>query len=513
MKRPHTRKRHGRVLLLLLLLLSTLSAEMSRPGWAVFNGDTASLRGTQTLPGVNTTDAADASATSKIILQTFQRSVYGNGHQSELLRLDFMDDDAKAAITFRQRYASNLGAGATEAGGGSRAWLQAHEYLSQLDPDGNAVAHNIKTFTKANVRLYTDGTAPNTIDITAHGYTTGSPVIFYAYNNVGKNGYIGGLEYLVKYYVRAVSADRVSLHPTATDATNNTNIIPFTSTPTAENPTFYLDNWNIHLHSSWEVSSSDGVIDTRISVPYGMDWTPVKLTQGDFILGGGDVWITGVNANRNLFLGRNYQAPYWVIRADSTTANPGSSAGADLRINRYDGNNQPTSFLTGNRSTGQMSIGTSPQAPTSIAADVHIRDATLGTEVFRLETIATNDDPRESVFQGRLATTDATQATLLTINTTSDTANLVVAYVTARRTGGTSGSAGDSAGYSMTALVKNVGGTATVVGSPSIVALEDQAGWDATVDASAGALRVRVTGAANNNVTWHATVRVFPLSS
>ena len=48
------------------------------------------------------------------------------------------------------------------------------------------------------------------------------------------------------------------------------------------------------------------------------------------------------------------------------------------------------------------------------SARVHISEPTLGNEVFRIESVATNDDPSERVFQNRVATTDATVTTLHT---------------------------------------------------------------------------------------------------
>ena len=66
----------------------------------------------------------------------------------------------------------------------------------------------------------------------------------------------------------------------------------------------------------------------------------------------------------------------------------------------------------------------------------------------------------------------------------------------------------------MVATVKNVAGTATLIGA--VIALdteEDQVLWDATIDVTGATARLRVTGAANNNVTWHMTARVYQVSS
>lgn len=158
---------------------------------------------------------------------------------------------------------------------------------------------------------------------------------------------------------------------------------------------------------------------------------------------------------------------------------------------------------------GMLGIG---QA--GISARLHVTEATLGNEVFRIESTATNDDPADKIFQNRVATTDATQTTLHTIAIPASTTVKITAYVRARRTAGSAGTAEDAAGYVVVGTYKNVAGTATLVGAVNVLyTAEDQAGWDATLDVNAGNARVRVTGATNNTVTWHCTVKVEPVGS
>lgn len=177
---------------------------------------------------------------------------------------------------------------------------------------------------------------------------------------------------------------------------------------------------------------------------------------------------------------------------------------------------RPFALKTGSN-TNQLRLATNGDVGLStgtIAAKLHVLQGTLGSEVLRLESTATNDDPRESVYQARAATTNATATTLWSMAVPATTTILLQAYVTARRTGGTSGTAEDGGGWVLGAIVKNVAGTATqVTGSPlSTSSAADQA-WVAAFDVSGGDVRLRVTGAANNNVTWHATVRIYPVSS
>ena len=144
---------------------------------------------------------------------------------------------------------------------------------------------------------------------------------------------------------------------------------------------------------------------------------------------------------------------------------------------------------------------TAPQAKLEVVGDVA---STTNVAFFR--TVQTNDDPNSVLTQARVATTDATVTTLLTIATASNTTYLVRAFVAARRTGGASGTASDSAGYTFVGTFKNASGTLTQVGTTTAVhTAEDQAAWNATFDVSGTDIRIRVTGAANNDITWHAS--------
>lgn len=139
---------------------------------------------------------------------------------------------------------------------------------------------------------------------------------------------------------------------------------------------------------------------------------------------------------------------------------------------------------------------------------------TLGSTVSSLTTVATNDDPTENTSQGRATTTDATVTTLQTITIPASTTVNIVTRVVARRTGGAAGVAEDGAAYERVATVKNVAGTATLIGAVATpYTMEDQAGWDCTIDVTGATARVRVTGAINNNVTWHATTKTYAVSS
>ena len=156
----------------------------------------------------------------------------------------------------------------------------------------------------------------------------------------------------------------------------------------------------------------------------------------------------------------------------------------------------------------RLGIGTaSPQS------SLHIQQATLGNEVQRLSSTATNDDPTESVYQNRVATTDATVTTLHTFTIPSSTTYTIKAEVTARRTGGSSGTAEDGAHYTLKGTYKNVAGTATLIGTVFSEEAESQAAWDCTLTISSGTVLLQVTGATNNNISWNCTARTYSLTS
>ena len=171
--------------------------------------------------------------------------------------------------------------------------------------------------------------------------------------------------------------------------------------------------------------------------------------------------------------------------------------GADVDF-RVEGDTDPN-LLVADASADGVAIGVA-----AAQAKLHVMQLTGGNEVLRVESTTSGDDPRWSVFQNRVATTDATVTTLHTFTIGASNNVLIEAIVTARRTGGSAGTANDGAAYKLTAYYQNNSGTATLVGSViQTVVGESQAGWNATLDTSGADVRVRVTGATNNNVTWH----------
>lgn len=130
------------------------------------------------------------------------------------------------------------------------------------------------------------------------------------------------------------------------------------------------------------------------------------------------------------------------------------------------------------------------------------------------QQIARLDTKEYPDFRARVTTTDGTVTTLHTFTLPASTTYAVEVHVVARRTGGSSGTAEDGAYYILRAVYKNAAGSATIIGSVGqTVVGESQGGWDATLDTTGATVRVRVTGASNNNITWAMTARVRSVSA
>lgn len=107
-----------------------------------------------------------------------------------------------------------------------------------------------------------------------------------------------------------------------------------------------------------------------------------------------------------------------------------------------------------------------------------------------------------TAISGTVSTTDATATAIATVAVAADTTVLIGARIAGRRTGGSSGAAGDSAGYEINGVAKNIAGTVSIVAQAVAFTAEDQAAWNVALAVSGTDILIRVTGAANNNVAW-----------
>jgi hypothetical protein len=159
-------------------------------------------------------------------------------------------------------------------------------------------------------------------------------------------------------------------------------------------------------------------------------------------------------------------------------------------------------FLQGPTSIGNTMI--EPEAQLSVYQD------DLGDQVLSLTSEGGSlSDPALIVEQNVINTIDAVPDTLHAVSMMADESMMIEARIVARRTGGTSGSDGDSAAYVIRGLFKTTGSSvlASQTGlTHKITVIEDQSSWDADFSVSGADINVIVTGAADNTIVWSGTI-------
>ena len=153
--------------------------------------------------------------------------------------------------------------------------------------------------------------------------------------------------------------------------------------------------------------------------------------------------------------------------------------------------------------------GVAPVSTTSLV----VNQSTVNNKVLTIRTTQAAGDPvAEDTIQQKITTTNAT-VTYTTIQTAAaNYTYLIQTTVIARRTAG--GAAGDSNGYILSGLFKDVAGTVTQIGTTgkTIVGESDPA-CDADYNVSGTSIRLSVTGIAAVDYTWHATSKISILST
>lgn len=112
-------------------------------------------------------------------------------------------------------------------------------------------------------------------------------------------------------------------------------------------------------------------------------------------------------------------------------------------------------------------------------------------------------------FTPRITTEGSVVSGLFQVDVPVGKSVMIEASITGRRTGGSAGSDGDSAWYKLYGGYKNVGGTLSAIGSPTLFGGEDQVGWNVGFSTAGSTVTVTVLGAANNNVTWEGSINVL----
>lgn len=118
----------------------------------------------------------------------------------------------------------------------------------------------------------------------------------------------------------------------------------------------------------------------------------------------------------------------------------------------------------------------------------------------------------ERILGNQTSTTNATPTIIKTVATVSNTAYNITVDVVGIRTGGSSGSAGDSSAFKINSLAKNIAGTLTVVGQNITSGFSDNGNCTATISVSGTNLVFTVTGDTNNNYDWKAIISIVQIA-
>ena len=116
-------------------------------------------------------------------------------------------------------------------------------------------------------------------------------------------------------------------------------------------------------------------------------------------------------------------------------------------------------------------------------------------------------------FKAKTLTTNATVTALQRVDVDLNKSVYIEARVVARRTGGSSGSTGDTAFYTIQAGFKNIAGTVTLVAAVILNGGEDQSGWDLGFSIVGTQAVLVATGAANNNITWESSLSFYEVGA
>ena len=135
--------------------------------------------------------------------------------------------------------------------------------------------------------------------------------------------------------------------------------------------------------------------------------------------------------------------------------------------------------------------------------------ATLWNEVMAIESESTGDNPRESLVQNRVVTTNATATSIHSFAIPTWTTVLIKAIVVARRTDAIF----SGASYERNLTFKNIAGTVTAIWVVNSVTQEDIATWDCAFAISWTNVDLNIAWAAGSTVTRHLTARVFVVGS
>jgi len=178
-----------------------------------------------------------------------------------------------ATLTTSNIIGEVLGQGTISTTSGEVDVIGANTNFSSFFKTGDTISmYQSESFTTRTVSSI-DVSADSLTTSVSHGFSNGDMVIMYAETNPG--GLISGYF----YYVRAISATAVTLHPTRTGAINNTGLINITTVGVG------VELWKLNNIGATYQSTVEAVLSTtRIKLTGGADAT---LTGQEYAVGTG----------------------------------------------------------------------------------------------------------------------------------------------------------------------------------------------------------------------------------
>lgn len=157
------------------------------------------------------------------------------------------------------------------------------------------------------------------------------------------------------------------------------------------------------------------------------------------------------------------------------------------------------------RKDGEVGIGTGVGTPSAL---FHVLGVSATGFNQTLEPVL---NVTEKVSGNTVNTTDATVTTIQTIAIPTDKVLMIETRVTARKTAGAGvGTVNDGNGYVRTATYANIAGVVTLSGAvQTSYTGEGIAAFNVTLVISGTDVLIRVTGAANDDVTWNSITRTY----
>ena len=187
-----------------------------------------------------------------------------------------------------------------------------------------------------------------------------------------------------------------------------------------------------------------------------------------------------------------------------------ATATGSTAIGQYARASGASSLVISTDITGDGTLATASQ---SIAIGANSKSAVIGKIAHSSKRFAANGDAQGGIFVLLADTTDATATVLTTNNSTASTDNQIVAASdTCIMFSGTlvamQNGAQDQGGWEIKGLLKNDGGTTTLVSS-NIQTFADGNSWVValTADNTNNALAITCTGEASHNIRWVANIQ------